>query len=58
MKPGQVQVRVPAESMEDVSAHGFMERGTTAMFGIRIVNLDAGSYLRTTQEKALEKSEK
>ena len=28
------------------------------MFDIRIVNLDAGSYLRMTPEKALKKAEK
>ena len=28
------------------------------MFDIRIVNLDAGSYLRMTSEKALAKAEK
>ena len=38
-----VQVEVPAESRVDVSAHGFWKRGTTAMFDIIIVNLDAGS---------------
>ena len=43
-KPGQVQV--PAESRADVSAHGFWKRGITAMFDVRIVNIDAGSYLR------------
>ena len=42
-QPGQVVV--PAESRADVSAHGFWKRGTTAMSDIRIVNLDAGSYL-------------
>ena len=52
------QVVVPAESRADVSAHGFWKRGTTAMFDIRIVNLDAGSYLRMTPENALAKSEK
>ena len=52
------QVVVPAESRADVSAHGFWKRGTTAMFDIRIVNLDAGSYLRMTPEKALAKAEK
>ena len=56
MIPGQVQV--PVELRADVSTHGFWKWGTTAMFDIRIVNLDAGSYLRTTQENALEKSEK
>ena len=44
--------------MADVSAHGFWKRGTTAMFDIRIVNLDVGSYLRMTPEKALAKAEK
>ena len=39
-------------------AHGFWKRGTTAMFNIRIVNLDAGSYLSITPEKALAKAEK
>ena len=51
--PGQVQV--PTESRADVSAHGFWKRGTTTMFYIRIVNLDAGSYLHMTPEKDLAK---
>ena len=55
-QPGQVVV--PAELRTDVSAHGFWKRGTTAMFDIRIVNLDAGSYLRMMPEKALSNSEK
>ena len=55
-QPGQVLV--PAESMADVSAQGFWKRGTTTMSDIRIVNLDAGSYLRMTPEKALTKAEK
>ena len=54
-QPGQVVV--PAESRADVSAHGFWKRGITAMFDIRIVNLDAGSYLRMTPEKTLAKAE-
>ena len=54
----QGQVVVPAESMADVSAHGFWKRGTTAMFNIRIFNLDAGSYLRMAPEEALAKAEK
>ena len=55
-QPGQLVV--PAESRADVSAHGFWKRGTTAMFDIRIVNLNAGSYLRMTPEKDLSKAEK
>ena len=55
-RPGQVVVR--AESSADVSAYGFWKRGTTTMFVIRIFNLDAGSYLRMTPEKALAKAEK
>ena len=53
-----VQVQVPEESRSDVSAHGFWKRGTTVMFDIQIVNLDAGSYLRMTPEKYLAKVEK
>ena len=53
-RPGQVEV--PAESRADVSAHGFLKWGTTAMFDIRIFNLDAGSCLRMTPEKALAKA--
>ena len=53
-----VQVVVPAESRKDESAHGFWKRGTTAIFKIQTVNLDVGSYLRMTPEKALAKSEK
>ena len=55
-QPGQVVV--PAVSRADVSAHGFWKRGTTTMFDIRIINLNAGSYLRMTPEKALAKAEK
>ena len=50
-------MEVPAESRSDVSAHGFWKQGTTMMFDILIVNLDAGSYLRMTPEKALAKAE-
>ena len=35
-----------------------LEAGDIAMFDIRIVNLDAGSYLHTTPEKALAKAER
>ena len=39
------QVEVSVESRSDVSAHGLWKRGITTMLDIRIVNLDAGSYL-------------
>ena len=52
------QVEVPAESRADVSAHVFWKQGTTVMFDIIIVNLDAGSYLRMTPEKALAMEER
>ena len=51
-------VKVPAESRVDVSANVFWKRGTIAMFDFRIVNLDAGSYLLMTPEKALAEVEK
>ena len=54
-RPGQVELTT--DSREDVSAHGFWKQETTAMFDIRIVNLDTGSYLRMTPEKALSKTE-
>ena len=46
------KVALPAELKDDVIAHGLWKRGTTAMFGIMIVNLDEGSYLCMTPEKA------
>ena len=55
-RPGQVEI--PAKSRAYVSAYGFWKRGTTTMFGIIIVNLDAGSYLRMTPEQSLAKVEK
>ena len=51
-------MEVPAESREDVSAHGLCKRGINTMFDIRIVNLDVVSYLRMTPEKALANAEK
>ena len=51
------QAEVSAESREDASSHGFWKRGTTVMFDIKMANLDAGSYLRMTPEKALVKAE-
>ena len=54
----QGQLQVPVESRADVSAHGFWKWGTTSMFDIRIVNLNACSYLRMTPGKSLAKAEK
>ena len=53
-----VQVEVPEESREDISAHGFLKRGTTTMFDMQIVNLGVSSCLHMTPEKALEKADK
>ena len=55
-KPGKVVL--PAEPRADVSAQGLWKRRTTAIFNIRISNLNEGSYLRMTPEKALAKAEK
>ena len=52
------QVLVPAELRDDVSDHEFWKWGTTLMFDIIIVNLNAGSYLHMTPKKALEKENK
>ena len=46
------------ESRADVSIHGFWRWGATALFDMRIVNLDAGSYLRQTSAKAPATAEK
>ena len=48
----------PDESRADVSVHGFSEWGTTALFDMRIVNLDGGSYLCQTSTKALATADK
>ena len=52
------QIVVPTESRADVSAHGLWEQGTTTVFDILIVNLDAGPYLLMMPEKSLVKAEK
>ena len=49
---------MPDESREDVSFHGFWNLGTTVLFDMQIVNLDAGSYLRHMSAKALATAEK
>ena len=52
-----VQVVVPVKFKADISAHGFWKLGTTVMFNITILNLDAGSYLRMTNENDLAKAD-
>ena len=42
----QLQVRVLDESRADVAVHGFWKWGTSALFDMQIINLDARSYLR------------
>ena len=37
------QVEVTVETRADVGLHGFWKRGTTKLFDITIVNLDAAS---------------
>ena len=46
------------ESQADVSVHGFWKWGTNALFAMRIVNIDTGSYLCQTSTKALAAAEK
>ena len=46
------------ESRADVSANVLWKWYTTALFDMRIVNLDTGSYLCQTSAKALETAEK
>ena len=52
------QETVPEESRADVSVHGCWKWGTTAIFDMKIVNLDAGSYLSQTSANALATEEK
>ena len=49
MRPVQLAVSVYLRAC--ISTHGFWKRGTTMMFDIIIVNIDAGSYLRMTAIK-------
>ena len=48
----------PDESRADVTVHGFWKWGTYTLFEIKIVNLDASSYLHHTSAKALAMAEK
>ena len=52
------QVIVPIESRSDVRSHSLWNRGTTTMFDVQIVNLEAESYMHMTPEKALAKVDK
>ena len=54
---GVEQVAVHTESSADVSARSFCKQETMAVFGIRIVNLDALSYLLMTPKNAIAKAE-
>ena len=49
---------VSAELRSCISSHSFWKQGTAAMFDIRSINLDVGSYLRTAPKKAMENVEK
>ena len=52
------QATMPDELRVDLSVRGFWKWGTSALFDIKIDNLDAGSYLCQTSVKALSMSEK
>ena len=52
------QATMPDELQMDVSIHGFWKCVNTALFDMIIVNLDTGSYLCQTHEKAMAMSEK
>ena len=54
----QYRQTLPDESRADVSVHGFWKWGNFALFDMRILNLDVGSYLHQTSKKALEKADK
>ena len=47
------QAMVPDDSQVDISFLRLWKWGTTALFDMRIVNLDAGYYLCQTSAKAL-----
>ena len=49
---------VPPEHRGDVAAHGFWQRGTTAVFDIRITDTEAPTYRRMDPAKVLKKHEK
>ena len=46
------------ESREDVYVHSIWKWGTSALFDVQIVNLDAGSYLRQMSANTLETVER
>ena len=52
------QAIVPDDSRADLYVYIFWKWGTTALFDMRIVNLDTVSYLRQTSAKALATAEK
>ena len=46
------------ETRVDVGLYGFWKQGTTTLFDVKIVSLDAVSYLFMLSEKVLEKAKK
>ena len=53
-----VRGAAPKEKRSDVGSHGLWRQGTTALFDVSIINLDAGSHLHMTPQKDLAKAEK
>ena len=53
-----LQATVPDESRADVAVHGFWTWVTSALFDMRIVNLDEVSYMCQTYVKSMETAEK
>ena len=53
-----VKATVLDESRVDVAIHGFWKWGTYTLFGMQIVNLDAGSYQLQTSVYAMPMEEK
>ena len=58
MRRGLVQVMLPSELQDGVSAHIFWNRETTAMFDKKNANLNASYYLCMIPENSLEKADK
>ena len=57
-RPDSTAELVPPEHRGDVAAHGFWQRGTTAVFDVRITDTEAPSYRRMDPAKVLARHEK